>query len=82
MGGQVLHHHIKTPRAEELLLIDRKTVEIRYPHMYLFIFSAQGAQFPRAEILDLSKFMSDIYLFVYYKIVHYVPDRQRNGQSE
>jgi len=26
VGQQVLHHHIKTPRTEELLLIDRKMV--------------------------------------------------------
>ena len=26
VGGQVLHHYIKSPRAEELLLIDRETV--------------------------------------------------------
>jgi len=26
VGGQILRHHVKTPRAEELLLIDRETV--------------------------------------------------------
>jgi len=26
VGGRILHHYIKTPRVEELLLIDRQTV--------------------------------------------------------